>query len=81
MPPRKGDLISLTFNCGPQQLDYFVLIKYEQVTAHLGFVGKADGGTGPWEFRSPSHVDRSASPIFFCLTPGGWRFGFFTFTE
>ena len=33
MTPRKSALISLTLNRGSQQLNNFVIIKYEQVTA------------------------------------------------
>jgi hypothetical protein len=31
--PRKSALISFTLDCGSQQLNNFVIIKYEQVTA------------------------------------------------
>jgi hypothetical protein len=56
MAPCKGTLISLPLNCSFQQMNYFVITKYERVIAHLGFIGKADGTTGPGCF-SLSHVD------------------------
>jgi hypothetical protein len=58
MTPRKRALISLTLNCGSQKLNNFVIIKYEQMTAHFGFVGKADSAMGR-KFLSPGHVTRA----------------------
>jgi hypothetical protein len=40
MTPRKGALISFPLNRGPQQVNNFVVIKYEQVTAQAGLAGK-----------------------------------------
>ena len=58
MASRKRPLTSLTLNCGSQKLNNFVIIKYEQMTAHFGFVGKADSAMGR-KFLSPSHVTRA----------------------
>jgi hypothetical protein len=55
MTPRKSALISLTLNRGSQQLNNLFIIKYEQVAARFGLVGKADRATGP-RCLSPSHV-------------------------
>jgi hypothetical protein len=55
MTPRKSALISLTLNRGSQLMNNFIIIKDERVTAHPGFVGKADRTTGP-RCLSPSHV-------------------------
>jgi hypothetical protein len=65
MTPRESTLISLSLNCGSQQRNNVFIIKDERVTAHLGFVGKADRATGPRRYLSPSHGD----------TPSLWQAG------
>jgi hypothetical protein len=67
MAPCKGTLISLPLNRGPQQLDNFVIIKDERVTAHFGFVGKADRTTVDqrsfWTLTGSEPAVRSARSV------------------
>ncbi|MGA7231965.1 MAG: hypothetical protein WBX95_13675, partial [Xanthobacteraceae bacterium] len=56
MAPRKSGLIFLPLNGGSQQLNNFVIIKYERLTAYFGLVSKAERITG-LKSLSPSHGD------------------------
>jgi hypothetical protein len=54
--PRKSALISLTLNRGSQQLNNFVIIKYERVTAWAQLATKADRIIGPRGGFSVGHA-------------------------
>ncbi len=63
MTPRKSPLISLALNCGSQQANNFIIIKYEQVTAEVGLSSEPDRANVPRRFLSRSHVDAEITAL------------------